>query len=230
MTDGISREGVYKRSRTSITAAARRPIKLMKRIFRSARRNPTIRLPPIRFNTILNGSATHIKTNKNSKGACSQEAASKRFNIAGPPTSETSIRVAPRLKKPIRPPVNNEKPVSRRFLVEPRIGGVHRTFAIIKGYTKESTTGTQLFAKTSNMTATPPNALAPRTGAIARAFSKKVISSRNVKDEAVNSAPASEPMMKASAVAPNARSMNFITTPSAGARFIFGGGFSRIGV
>lgn len=230
MTNGISRDAVYKRSRTSITAEARRPIKLMKRIFKSARRNPTIRWAPIRFNTILNGSATHIKTNKNSKGACTQEAASKRFNIAGPLTSETSMRVAPRLKKPIRPPVNNEKPVSRRFLVEPRMGGVHRTFAIIRGYRKESTTGTQLFAKTNNMTATPPNALAPRTGAIARAFSRKTIPSRNVEDDAINSAPASEPMMKATAVAPNARSMNFIATTSNGVGFIFRGGFGRVGV
>ena len=213
MSNGISD---YRPANTSIAAEARRPTKLMSRISRSPRRGLTVPLTPARFNTILSGSATQIRTNKNSNGACNHEVASNRFNIAGPPISETSIKIAPRLKNPISPPVNNEKPVSRIFLVEVRMGGVHRTFAIINGYRKESATGKQLFAKTSNITTTPPKALAPRTGAIARAFTRKTIPSRNTKDDAVSSAPANEPMTKAIVVAAKARSMNFIVTTSAG--------------
>lgn len=214
----------YRPANTSIAAEARRPTKLMSRISRSPRRSLTVPLPPDRFETVLSGSATQIRTNKNSNGACSHEAANKRFNIANPPISQTSIKVAPRLKNPISPPVNNEKPVSRIFLVEFPMGGVHRTFAIINGYRKESETGKQLFAKTSNITTTPPKALASRTGAIARAFTRKTIPSRNTKDDAVSSAPASDPMTKATVVATKARSMNFISTTSA-EEFFFGGGF-----
>jgi hypothetical protein len=230
MSDGVSCEAVHKPANTSIAADIERPRKLMKRISRSARRNPTTSSSPTRFRTILNGSATHSKTNKNSKGACTQDAPRRRFNIAGPPTSKTSIRVAPRLKKPTRPPVSDEKAISKRFLVGPRMGGVHRTFAIMKGYRKESTTGMQLFAKMSSKTATPPRVLAPRTGPRARALNSKSISSRNVKDDAISSAPAREPKAKDAAVAPNAKSTNFIASTPSMVGFILRGGFSRVGV
>jgi hypothetical protein len=230
MNNAISCEDVHKPTKTSIAAEARRPAKLMSRILRSARRNTMILSSPARFNTSLNGSATQTKTNRNSKGACSQEAARRRFNTAGPRASRTSIRVAPRLKKPIRPPVSDEKPASRRFLVEPGIGGVHRTFAIMKGYRKESKTGMQLFAKTSRKTVTPPRAIAPRTGATARAFSRKSIPSRKVTENAISSAPTTEPNTKDATVAPNAKSTNFIASTLSGVGFMLRGGFGRVGV
>ena len=196
----------------------------MKRIPQSARRDASISSLPIRLNATLSGSATQVRTNRNSKGACIHETATKRFNAVTPPTSITSVMVAPRLKKPIRPPVNNEKPVSRTFLVASRMGGVHLTFAIMNAYRKESATGAQLLAKTSSVSATPPKMLAPRTGPMTRAPSKKVIPVRNVGDDAISIAPASEPMMKASTVAPNARSMTLIATTTTGEGFVFGGG------
>jgi hypothetical protein len=230
MSNAISCEALHTPANTSIAAETERPRKLMKSIFKSVRRNPTISSPSTRFSTILNGSATHSKTNKNSKGACTQEAARRRFNIAGPPTSKTSIRVAPTLKKPIRPPVSDEKAVSKRFLVWSRMRGVHRTFAIMKGYRKESTTGMQLFAKTSSKTATSPRLPAPRTGARARTFSRKSIPYRNIKDDAMSSAPTREPKTKDAAVAPNAKSKNFKASTPSGVGFMLRGGFSRVGV
>lgn len=194
--------------------------------FRSARRDPTIPLTPDRRSTILSGSATHTSTDRNSNGACTHEAKSKRVNNVKPPISETSVKVAPRLKKPSKPAVSNENAVSKKCRVGSRIGGVHRTFAIIQGYRKENTTGTQLFAKTSNITVTLPKALAARTGTMALVLSRNAINSRNSKENAIRNVPASEPVKKASRVAPNALSMNFMAETPVDAGFVIREGFS----
>lgn len=182
----------------------------MKSIFMSARRNLLIAVPSIRCHANLSGSATHIRTNRNSKEACSQDVASKRLTSAEPASCEASIRVAPRLKKPINPPANSENVANRRWMVRGRIAGVHRTFPIIRAYRNESATGTQLFVKTSSVTATPPKALAACTGAMARVLNRNAMNSRNVGKNATANAPAEEPRANANSVAPNALSMNLM--------------------
>lgn len=200
----------YRAAKTSIEAETRRPISEMKSSFMSARSDPTIPSPPDRTPAILDGSATQTKTKKNSKGACTHDVANRRSNKVGPPSSNTSIRVAPRLKNPTKPPVNNENAVSNRFLACFRSGGVHRTFASIKGYKKASTTGTQLFAKTRNVTAASPRTLTARTGAMARVLSKNAMKPRNDAKRTVSKAPAKEPRRKAASVPPRALSMYFM--------------------
>ncbi len=71
-------------------------------------------------------------------------------------------------------------------------------------------TGTQLFAKMSSVTATPPTALAARTGIMIRVFSRNVMKLRNGTKRAVSSAPVKEPSRKANSVAPKALSTYFM--------------------
>ncbi len=182
----------------------------MKSSLKSPRKDPIIPLPAVRSLAILSGSATQIKTNRNSSGAWIHDVANNRLTITHPPISEASINVLPRSKNPINPPANNEKAASKRLRVASRIGGSHRTLAIIAGYRKESNTGTQLFKKTSSVTAVPPRVVAARRGAMARDVSKNAMNLPNVVKKAISTAPAKEPRAKASSVAPNARSMNFM--------------------
>jgi len=176
----------------------------------SPRNDPTIPSLPDRLPTILDGSATQTRTKKNSKGPCSHDVSNKRIKRVNPPSSDASINVAPRLKNPTKPPVNNENARNNQFLVRTRSGGVHRTFAIIKGYMKASTTGTQLFAKTRNITATSPRTLTARTGAMARVFSKNAMKLRSGAKKSVSNAPAKEPRRKAASVPPKALSTYFM--------------------
>jgi hypothetical protein len=176
----------------------------------SPRNDPTIPSPPDRMPTILDGSATHRRTKKNSRGPCSHDVSNRRIKRVKPPSSDASINVAPRLKNPTKPPVNNENARNNRFLVRTRSGGLHRTFPIIAGYRKDSRAGTELFAKMSSMTAVSPAALAVRTGMIARVFSKNAIKSRNGAKREVTTAPANEPSRKAASVPPKALSTYFM--------------------
>jgi|GEM_PF-2503933 hypothetical protein len=178
----------------------------MRRSIMSARIDPTIPSLSDRLPTILDGSATQTRTKKNSNGPCSHDVSNKRIKRVNPPSSDASINVAPRLKNPTKPPVNNENVVSNWFLAWSRRGGVHRTFAIIRGYRKDNTTGTQLFAKMRSVTATSPTALAARTGMIARVFSKNAMKLRNGARRAVSNEPAKEPRMRAASVPPKALS------------------------
>lgn len=122
----------------------------------------------------------------------------------------TSINVAPKLKNPTKPPVNNENATSNQFLVRTRSGGVHRTFSIIRGYRKDNTTGMQLFAKMSSKTARSPTALAARTGKMARTLSKNAMKFRNGTRRAVTNAPAKEPRRKTASVPAKALSTYFM--------------------
>ncbi len=186
----------------------------MKSKFKSARRSSTNRSRSTFRNPSLSGSATHKRTNKNSIGPWTTEVTKNRLTTAGPLSSSTSIRVAPRLKNPTKLPVSNEQAMSSRFAVALRRGGSHRNLPIIQGYRKERATGTQLFKKISNMTAIPPRAVAARTGAMTRELMRSTRKSRNVNEYAVSAAPAKEPRPKATRVAPNAISMNFMCSSS----------------
>ena len=194
----------------------------MKSKFKSPRSSSTNRSWSTSCNPKRKGSATHNRTKKNSKGPWTTEVTNKRLTMAGPLSSSTSIRVAPRLKNPTRLPVSNEKAVSRRFAVALRRGGSQRTLPITQGYTKERATGTQLLKKISNVTAIPPRAVAARTGATTRELIKSSRKPRNVNEYAVSAAPAKEPRPKATRVAPNAISMNFMASISAFVLFHWG--------
>jgi len=200
----------YRCANTSIAAEARRPIKDMKRRLASARKSLTISSPRTRRTANLNGSETHARTNRNSKGACTHDVASKPITVLGPLNSATTAKVAPRLKKPSKPPVNSENPASRRLRVVSRMGGVQRTLPNIRGYKKERATGIQLLKKISNITATAPRENAARTGVMTRALMRNSRNSRKVNERTVISAPAMEPRPKATRVAPNPISMNFM--------------------
>jgi len=150
----------YTPASTSIAAEARRPIKQMARSLASARRDLTISEPFRGRRANLNGSATHARTKRNSSGPCTHDLHSRAVAKSTPLTSATSMRVAPRLKKPTKPPAKRENPASKRFLDAAWSGGVQCTFAIIRGYTKESVTGMQLFKKISNVRARVPNSVA----------------------------------------------------------------------
>ena len=176
----------------------------------SARKNLTISSPPTRWTANLNGSETHTRTNRNSSGACTHDVASKPFTVLGPLSSATSVRVAPRLKKPNKPPVNNEKVASKRIMMAFRMGGVQRTLPKVKGYKKERATGMQLLRKMSSITASAPMEDAARTGVMTRELIRSSRNSRKVDERMVISAPAREPRPKATRVAPNAISMNFM--------------------
>jgi len=176
----------------------------------SVRKNLTTSSPFPRRTANLNGSETHARTNKNSRGACTHDVASKPFTMLGPLSSSTSVKVAPRLKKPSKPAVNNENAVSRRIMTVFLMGGVQRTLPNIKGYEKESATGTQLLKKISSITATAPREDAVRTGVITRELIRSNRNSRKVDEKAVTTAPAREPRPKTTRVAPNGISMNFM--------------------
>jgi len=182
----------------------------MKNRLASARRNPTISSPSARRTANLNGSATHERTNRNSRGACTHEVASKPFTMLGPLSSATSVKVAPRLKKPSKPPVNNENAVRKRIRVTFWMGGVQRTLPNIKGYEKDRATGMQLLRKMSSITATAPREDATRTGVMTLELIRSSRNSRKVDESTVTNAPAREPRPKATRVAPNAISMNFM--------------------
>lgn len=182
----------------------------MKSRLASARKNLTISSPPTRRTANLNGSETHTRTNRNSKGACTHEEKRKPFTVLGPLSTATSINVAPRLKKPITLDVNIENAASRRIRVGFGIGGVERSLPSTRGYANERATGMQLLKKMRNITATDPREAAARTGVVTREMIKTNRSSRKPDEEAVTSAPAREPRPKATRVAPNAISMNFM--------------------
>lgn len=180
----------------------------------SARKNPTISSPSTRRRANLNGSATHERTNRNSRGACTHDVASKPFTVLEPLSSATSVRVAPRLKKPSKPPVNKENAVRRRVRVTFRMGGVQRTLPNIKGYKKDRVAGMQLLRNMSSITATVPRDDAARTGVVTRELIRSSRNSRKAGERAVTSVPAREPRPKATRVAPNAISMNFMANRS----------------
>lgn len=203
----------YAAAKTSMAAEARRPIRHMKTSLVSARRSPTISSPFTGRRVNLNGSATHARTSRNSSGACIHDVRSKALTTAAPLISSRSMRVAPRLKKPNRAAVNNENAVSKPFLREALSGGVQRTFPIIRGYANERATGMQLLKKINNIRASLPKSVAARTGARTRTPIRINTNSRKVKEKAVTSAPAMEPRPKATRVAPNAISMNFMANP-----------------
>ena len=136
----------------------------MKKRLASACKNLAISFASIRLRANLSGSETHANTNRNSRGACTHEDASKPFTMLGPLSSATSVKVAPRLKKPTKPPVNNENAVRKRIRVTFRRGGVQRTLPNIQGYRKESATGMQLLRKMISTTATAPWEDAARYG------------------------------------------------------------------
>ena len=182
----------------------------MRSRFASARKNLTISSHPNRRAANLNGSETHARTNRNSRGACTHDVASNPFTMPMPLSSATSVKVAPRLKKPSKPPVSNENAASKRIMTTFRMGGVQRTLPNINGYKKERTTGTQLLKKISNITASDPSENAARTGVVARELIRSSMNPRKVEEKAVTSAPAMEPRPKATRVAPNAISMNFM--------------------
>lgn len=160
------------------------------------------------------GSATPVRTKKNSRGACNQDVASNPVTALRPFRLTTTVRVPPKLKKPSTPAVNNENAISKRLLTVPVIGGVQCTLPIMNGYTNESMTGMQLFKKTSSISDTWPKADAARTGPMTREVIKSNRNARNVDDVSVPSAPAREPRAKATRVAPNAISMSFMGEPS----------------
>jgi len=182
----------------------------MKRRLVSSRKSLTISSPRTRRTANLNGSETHARTNRNSKGACTNDVASKPFTVLRPLNSATSAKVAPRLKKPSKVPVNNENAASRRIMIAFRMGGVQRTLPNIRGYKKERATGIQLLKKISNTAATAPRENAARTGVMTRELIRNSRNSRKVDERRVTSAPAIEPRPKATRVAPNAISMNFM--------------------
>ncbi len=182
----------------------------MKNRLASARKNLTISSSSTRRTANLNGSETHVRTNRNSRGACSHDVVSKPFTTLGPLSSATSVKVAPRLKKPSKPPVNNENAASKRFRVTFRIGGVQRILPNMRGYAKERAMGTQLLKKISSINATAPREDAVRTGVMTREWIRSSRNSRKVDEKVVTSAPAREPRPKATRVAANAISMNFM--------------------
>ena len=182
----------------------------MKNRLSSARKNLTISSPLTSRTANLNGSETHARTNRNSRGACSHDVASKPFTVLGPLSSSTSVKVAPRLKKPSKPAVKNENALSSRIMLTFRMRGVQQTLPNIKGYAKERATGTQLLKKISNITATAPREETARTGVITRELIRSNRNSRKVDEKAVTTAPAREPRPKTTRVAPNGISMNFM--------------------
>jgi len=95
-----------------------------------------------------------------------------------------------------------------------RIGGVQRALPNIKGYRRERAMGMQLLRKMSSITATAPREYAARTGVVTRELIRSSRISRKVDERAVTSAPAREPRPKATRVAPNAISMNFMVNQS----------------
>ena len=210
----LTRVCVYAAAKTSMAAEAMRPARHMKRSLVSARKNRTISSPFRGRRVNLSGSATHARTSRNSRGPCSHELRSKALSKVGPPIFWTSMRVAPRLKKPNRPPVNNENAVSKLFLRDARRGGVQLTFPIISGYAKERITGTQLFRKINSMRESLPNSVATRTGPTIRKLMRSSMKSRKVREDAVTNAPASAPRPNATRVTPNAISINFMVDPS----------------
>jgi hypothetical protein len=127
-----------------------------------------------------------------------------------PLSSATSVKLAPRLKKPTKPPVNNEKAVSSRVMVAFGMGGVQRTLPNTQGYKKERATGMQLLRKMISITAIAPMEDAARTGVMIRELIRSRSASRKADERAVTSAPARDPRPKATRVAPNAISMNFM--------------------
>ena len=160
-----------------------------------------------------------MSTKKNSKGACSHDVVSNRVIPPVPPRFATSVRVAPRLKKPSTPAVNNEKAMSNRPLVLVVMGGVQCTLPIMSGYAKESVTGMQLFKKTSNINAIWPKANVARTGLMIRDVIRSNRNVRNAGEAEVTSTPAREPRAKATRVAPNALSTSFMVDASRSTHF-----------
>ena len=205
--------GFYAAAKTSIAAETRRPTKHMRRSLESVRRGLRISSPFTGRRVNRNGSATHDRTKRNSRGACTQEVRNSVLTTAGPLISSTSMRVAPRLKKPSRAAVKTENAVSKPFLSGVRSGGVQRTFPIIRGYANERATGMQLFKKINDIRASLPKPVAARTGATTRKPIRINMNSRKGKEMAVTSAPAREPRAKATRVALNAISMNFMASP-----------------
>ena len=191
----------------------------MKRRLASARKKRTISSPRTRRTASLNGSETHTRTNRNSKGACIHDVASKPFTVLMPLNSATSVKVAPRLKKPSKLPANNENAASRRIMITFRMGGVQRTFPNIKGYRKERATGIQLLKKISNITVTVPREKAARTGVMTRKLMRNSRNSRKVGERTIINAPAMDPRPKATRVAPRAISMNFMANQSGSKSF-----------
>jgi hypothetical protein len=90
------------------------------------------------------------------------------------------------------------------------MGGVQRTLPNIKGYEKDRATGMQLLRKMSSITATAPREDATRTGVMTLELIRSSRNSRKVDESTVTNAPAREPRPKATRVAPNAISMNFM--------------------
>ena len=77
----------------------------------------------------------------------------------------------------------------------------------------------QLLRKISNINATAPREYAARTGVVTRELIRSSRNSRKVDERAVTSAPAREPRPKATRVAPNALSMNFMANQLVSALF-----------
>ena len=164
----------------------------------------------------LNGSATARRMKRNSKGPCSPDDASRRSNLVGPLLSHAQVRVAPKLKNPIRKPANTENQANKRRIVFADGVGVQRTFAKIIGYRNESKTVAELFAKISRTSAALPNTLTSLTGASSLTRSRaptKVLKGWRVK---IARAPVTDPRAKAVRVIANARSMNFMGLLSCG--------------
>jgi hypothetical protein len=203
-----------RRASTSITAEPKRPTMQVMSSGRSLRRAISTSAGSIRFPANLVGSLTHTRTNRNSKGACTHDIASNRLSRGRPPVSQTSTKIAPRLRKPIKPPVSNENKRNNPLRVPLANGGFQRTLAIIHAYRKDSRGETQLFAKTRSTTAKPPYPVTIRTGATTRATSRVANSSRKGRRDAVTKAPTREPRKKAASVAANALSMNLNAKPS----------------
>jgi hypothetical protein len=72
----------------------------------------------------------------------------------------------------------------------------------------------QLLKKISNINVTAPREDAARTGVVTRDLIRSSKISRKVDERAVTSAPARDPTPKATRVAPNAISMNFMVNQS----------------
>ena len=94
------------------------------------------------------------------------------------------------------------------------MGGVQRALPIMNGYAKESMTGMQLFAKTSNINAIWPKAEVARTGPMIREVIRRSRNVRNVCEATVTNPPAKVPRAKATRVAPNAISTSFMGVSS----------------
>jgi len=200
----------YRAAKTSISAEARSPSKHGRRSVVSDCSALAILSPSLVRNVNLNGSATQASTSRNSSGAWTHEVRSNASTALEPLMSSTSIRVAPRLKNPNKPPVKRENALSSRRLRTGFMGGVQRTFTMIRAYRKERTTGMQLFRKIRDTRAMPPHSLTVRTGPMTRILTRASMNTRNPKENAVRRAPASDPTPKAARVAPNAISMNFM--------------------